>query len=275
MVITEFSKEQMNPGKYVFENNNVIFKENMSFVNSKITFKGTGNILFFEKGLRIQNSNFSFLGNNSIVYLSSNKYPSRISAALHNNCAIYVGRDTLMSSPTKILSTEGENVFIGNDCLIAQNVVLRNSDAHAVYTIDTGLRINYPKSVFIGDHVWIGIDSLILKGSQIGSGSIVGARSLVSQRFASNCIIGGLPARVIKKGVFFEHQSTHTWTATEIQEHQKNDNDKFVYDKDCTTIDINEFLNSLQSCSDVYKKLDIYIGVSKITDKNRFYIGEE
>ena len=35
MVITEFSKEQMNPGKYVFENNNVIFKENMSFVNSK------------------------------------------------------------------------------------------------------------------------------------------------------------------------------------------------------------------------------------------------
>lgn len=229
-----------------------------------------------ERGLRIQNSSFSFLGNNSIVYLSSNKYPSRMSVALHNNCAVYVGKNTLMSSPAKILSTEGENVFIGNDCLIAQNAVFRNSDAHAIYDIDTGLRANYPKSVFIGDHVWVGIDSLILKGVKIGSGSIVAARSLVANKcFPSNCIISGLPAKVIKQGVFFEHQSTHTWTSTEIQQHQKNDTVDFIYNEDCSTVDVDCFLNALQSCADVYQKLDMYIDISKNTNKNRFYIGEK
>lgn len=258
--ITSFTEEQEKPGYHFLDRNNIIIKKEAKLASSKIIFKGTGNILFLEDGVQLKNSTISFLGNNSIIYLSSNKYEYRISTAVHNNCAVYIGKNCYMSSPVKILSTEGQSIFIGNDCLIALNVVLRNSDAHAVYDIETTQRINYPKSVFIGDHVWLGMESVILKGSQIGSGTIIASRSLVPNRIVpSNSMLAGSPAKIVKKGVFFEHQSTHTWTDTEICVHSTNNNSKFIYLKDDMTINIDEFIKKIQSCSTPQEKLNIYI----------------
>lgn len=54
-------------------------------------------------------------------------------------------------------------------------------------------------NITIGHDVWIGADALILSGVSIGHGSIVAAGSVVSKNVAPYTVVGGVPARPIKK----------------------------------------------------------------------------
>lgn len=51
----------------------------------------------------------------------------------------------------------------------------------------------------IGSNVWLCRGSMVLKDARIGNNSIVGANSVVTKIFLQNCILGGVPAKVIKE----------------------------------------------------------------------------
>lgn len=53
--------------------------------------------------------------------------------------------------------------------------------------------------VKIGNDVWVGANSMILKGVEIGDRTIIAANSVVTKSFPEDCIIGGNPAKIIKK----------------------------------------------------------------------------
>lgn len=114
------------------------------------------------------------------------------------------------SQPTKIngslwlnIAEPDTNITIGEDCLFA-TVRFRPSDSHKIIGVATGERINPPADIVIGDHVWLAEDVLVLKGVTIGSGSIVGARSMVTRDLPSNVLAAGSPAKVIREGVRWE-----------------------------------------------------------------------
>jgi acetyltransferase-like isoleucine patch superfamily enzyme len=88
-------------------------------------------------------------------------------------------------------------VEIGKDCLIASNVHITDCNWH--YVEYDGVPVEAQSDVIIGDHVWICPESTILKGSIIGSGSIVGRRSLLSGKvYPANSLIVGMPAKAVK-----------------------------------------------------------------------------
>jgi len=90
--------------------------------------------------------------------------------------------------------TFGENVLLG------WNINVRDTDGHQVY-IDGDAR-QRQKDVIIGDHVWIGSYSDILKGTVIGKDSVIAWRSLVLKPFPEdNVLLGGSPAKVLSQGV--------------------------------------------------------------------------
>ena len=77
---------------------------------------------------------------------------------------------------------------------------IRTSDNHGIID-EANQRLNYPHSIKIGNHVWIGQRSIVLKGTQIGDNSVVGAGAIVSKDIPANAIAAGVPAKVVKTGV--------------------------------------------------------------------------
>ena len=55
------------------------------------------------------------------------------------------------------------------------------------------------EGIQIGHDVWIGLNSVILPGVKIGNGVTIGAGSVVNKNIPDYSIVGGVPARVIKK----------------------------------------------------------------------------
>ena len=98
-------------------------------------------------------------------------------------------------------------VYLGEDCLLASNINIKSCDGHSIY--QDGIVINNSQSVNIGKNVWIAQDVNILKGVEIGDNSIVGINSLVtSNKYPSNVILGGIPAKIIKKNIHWGKEST-------------------------------------------------------------------
>lgn len=93
-----------------------------------------------------------------------------------------------------------ESVTIGNGVIISSGVTIRDSDNHIIK--EDGFVKTKP--IIIGDHVWIGINAIILKGVKIGNGAIVAAGAVVNKDVKENTLVGGVPARVIKENVLWE-----------------------------------------------------------------------
>jgi acetyltransferase-like isoleucine patch superfamily enzyme len=89
-------------------------------------------------------------------------------------------------------------VRIGNNTLIGQNVVIMDHEAHGVAP-DKRRMVGEIGEVYIENNVWIGNNVTILKNSKIGDNSIIAAGSVVNGTFPANVIIGGVPAKIIRK----------------------------------------------------------------------------
>lgn len=90
----------------------------------------------------------------------------------------------------------GRHIKIGSGVVIAREVYIYDKDGHEVLD-ENGKRTNLDKPVIIGDHVWVGLKSIILKGSKIGDGAVVSAGSTVRGELAGGWLAGGCPAKSI------------------------------------------------------------------------------
>lgn len=91
-------------------------------------------------------------------------------------------------------------ISMGNDVRISEGVTIRDSDNHTI--LDGRHQKSSPIS--IGDHVWIGLNSTILKGVTIGDGAIIAAGAVVVHDVPPKSIVAGIPARVIRENVEWE-----------------------------------------------------------------------
>lgn len=91
-----------------------------------------------------------------------------------------------------------DNITIGDDVMIARDVVIRDNDGgHEIMT--EGYKKTAP--VTIGNHVWIGQGAMIMKGVTIGDGAIIAAGAWVVSNVKPNALVMSDPARSVQKDV--------------------------------------------------------------------------
>ncbi|MBE7090177.1 MAG: hypothetical protein E7362_05175 [Clostridiales bacterium] len=148
------------------------------------------------------------------------------------------------------------------------------SDSHLIFDCNNLQRINYAKSIYIGDHVWLGKLTNVLKGSKIGSGAIVGTHSVVTKKIPSNTSWGGVPARQIGKDVFFVGYNAQPYKAEDIEVHSTYQSDRWIFNEDENTICFDQIENALNSLGNPTEKANYLVELDKNKKKNRFYIPE-
>ena len=120
-------------------------------------------------------------------------------------CDVYVfqgaqltlGKNSYVNKHTEIRCKK--SVSIGDDTAIAGRVIILDTDAHSVYSDGGTSEMTAP--VRIGNHVWIGAGSVILKGVSIGDGAIVAAGSVVNRDVPPRTVAAGVPAGIKKEEV--------------------------------------------------------------------------
>jgi acetyltransferase-like isoleucine patch superfamily enzyme len=118
---------------------------------------------------------------------------------IHTGCVVWVESGAKLSLGSGYANNSlnlacAEEIVIGDDVAIADHVTIRDSDDHH---ISGGRPMTLP--VRIGNHVWIGTRSIILKGAVLDDGAVVAAGSVVTGHVAPNTLVAGIPARPIRQ----------------------------------------------------------------------------
>ncbi|MDU7956555.1 MAG: sugar O-acetyltransferase [Clostridium perfringens] len=90
------------------------------------------------------------------------------------------------------------DIFVGNNVLFGPNVTV-SAGTHPIHPELRSKQAQYNIPIHIGNNVWIGANSVILPGVNIGDNSVIGAGSVVTKDIPSNVVAVGNPCRVLRE----------------------------------------------------------------------------
>lgn len=138
-------------------------------------------------------------GHNNIEF-GSNINIMNYSCLHSHDGTLKLGNNTSINSNTTIGAADGGEIIIGDNVLIAQNVVLRASDhEHSNIDIPINQQGHTGGQIIIGNDCWIGANVVITRNVKICDHSIVAAGAVVTKDVEPFAIVGGVPAKLIRK----------------------------------------------------------------------------
>ena len=105
---------------------------------------------------------------------------------------LIIGNNVFINHGVNICATK--SIVIGDNVHIADLVMMHDTNFHEV---EEGKGIT-TKPIKIGDNAWIGARSIILPGIEIGKNSVIAAGSIVTKSVPENCLVAGVPAKILK-----------------------------------------------------------------------------
>lgn len=90
------------------------------------------------------------------------------------------------------------DIFVGNNVLFGPNVTV-SAGTHPIHPELRRKQAQYNLSIYIGNNVWIGANSVILPGVHIGENSVIGAGSVVTKDIPVNVVAVGNPCKVLRE----------------------------------------------------------------------------
>lgn len=178
---------------------------NCSILNTLFDLKNNVKILI-NGNMHIREGEWLAFDNSKIEIGCGGKFYKGV-LTIGKEAILKIGQDFCIMWTYQIVVDDYTDITIGDDCIISYDVKIRSNDGHSIFDLKTRKNINSTKEIsqsrkiVIGNHVWIGMRAIILYNSQIGSGSIIGAASLVKSVIPNNCMAAGIPAQVKRRDV--------------------------------------------------------------------------
>ena len=116
----------------------------------------------------------------------------------HIGKGIEIGNNTSFASNCYFGCAGG--IKIGSNVIAGQNIRF-HSENHNYNDLNTLIKDQgvTNKGIIIGDNCWIGSGAVLLDGVEIGNGCVIAANAVITKSFPDNTIIGGVPAKMLKK----------------------------------------------------------------------------
>ena len=163
----------------------------------KVRFRNSNNLLRLCKPFLFEETVIALEGDSSLE-IGKNPYIKRNLFLIQRSSTVKIGDDFTSEEDLRVvLSGEPrQKVSIGQDCMFSRKICIHPADGHTIFDVSTGQALNPGKEICIGNHVWVGMNVLFLKGARIADNSVVGANSLVTKPFTDpNSIYAGAPAQ--------------------------------------------------------------------------------
>lgn len=128
--------------------------------------------------------------------------------AIKPGAVLSIGSKVRMSGVTICAATK---IIIGDRCVIGANATIVDTDFHSMDPLVRSSLNDFAdavsKPVIIGNDVFIGGNSIILKGVTVGNGAVIGSNSVVTKNVPAGIIVAGNPAKPV--GVVKSLQDSH------------------------------------------------------------------
>ncbi len=155
--------------KYFFKNQNITLGKNVRIFGLPFKINVGKNVRFLD---------------NMIIEFGSNG-----DLQIGDNCLFSYG----------VLISNNDKIYIGNNVQVGEYTSIRDT-THRYDRLDVPIRIagDVSNPIFISDDVWIGRGCIILPGTKVEEGVVIGANSVVKGVLFKNGIYAGSPAKLIK-----------------------------------------------------------------------------
>lgn len=168
---------------------------------------GKGNVICVGSGTVMNDLTIKIWGNNNKIVIGEKCRIKGLHVWIEDdNNIVTIGDGTTFHGDSCFDCAEGKNITIGKDCMFSSGVNLKTTDSHSIIDTD-GNRVNVGKDITVGNHVWLGHNTYLLKGSSIADNSVIGACSVVTKKFdKTNVVIVGNPAKIVKNDIDWKRE---------------------------------------------------------------------
>jgi acetyltransferase-like isoleucine patch superfamily enzyme len=146
----------------------------------------------------IKNEGKIKLGDNVCLnsYPDGESYKTGLTTFLESS-SIRIGNNCWLNGTTIYARSE---VIIGDNCMLGHGTIILDNNFHNISIDPVKRRCSeiVSRPIVLGDNVWVGRQSIILKGVNIGDNSIIAAGSVVTKNVPPDQLFGGNPASFIK-----------------------------------------------------------------------------
>jgi acetyltransferase-like isoleucine patch superfamily enzyme len=197
------------------ENNHKVFlpkaaKKNVPIINQHPGLPLTRDSILYLNGMT--NYNIRLWNSGNFLYLSPRSSLPSSTIAIGAGL-VYVGDGVRSGGQTVINVRNSGSAVLSHDILISEGCKIMSDDCHSIIDTQTQKRINpFGGAVTLQKHVWLGFQSTIMGNSIIGQDNIIGERAFVRNMYSpKNCILAGVPAKVIRTGVTWDQADRDDW----------------------------------------------------------------
>ncbi|MBY5922230.1 sugar O-acetyltransferase [Ferrimonas balearica] len=109
---------------------------------------------------------------------------------------VRIGRNTFIN--TGVVMLDGAELTLGDNVMVGPSVQFYTA-SHSLNHLERRNWETHCRPIRVEDDVWIGGNAVINQGVTIGARSVVAANSVVNQDVPPDCLVGGTPARILKR----------------------------------------------------------------------------
>lgn len=116
--------------------------------------------------------------------------------------------DQVTSNGVRVILGQSD-LIVGRDTMISDEVLLQTIDQHGIVDVNTMEIVNLGRRrTTIGQHVWVGRRSTIMRDVSVGNGSVIAAAAMVTSNVEPMTVVAGTPARPLRHGTSWSRLPT-------------------------------------------------------------------